>query len=116
MYDDMGLEDRRNPPETVNKGISEKMKNHLLKDKFWRSLHCLDLKIATKVYFYKTSDFEVLRAKLKQREHELQRNKTAFDISSSSLTAIHNKTRKWKRMGSCSITCSLYRSNREQQS
>ena len=67
--------------------ISPERKNHLLKDKFWRSLHILDLKIATKVYFDKVTDFEVLRSKVTEEERGLQTNKTAFEKAASSMTA-----------------------------
>ena len=46
---------------TIEKGeVASERRNHLLKDKFWRSLHSFDLKIATKVYFDKITDFEVV--------------------------------------------------------
>lgn len=67
--------------------VPPERKNHLLKDKFWRSLHSLDLKIATKVYFDKVTDFEVLRSKVREEERELQAHKTTFEKSSSSMTA-----------------------------
>ena len=67
--------------------VPPERKNHLLKDKFWRSLHSLDLKIATKVHFDKVADFEVLRSKVREEERELQTHKTTFEKSASSMTA-----------------------------
>ena len=70
----------------IEKGeVASDRKNHLLKDKFWRSLHSFDLKIATKVYFDKISDFEVLRSKVREEERELKTHKTTIETASSNI-------------------------------
>ena len=69
----------------IEKGeVPSERRNHLLKDKFWRSLHSFDLKIATKVYFDKISDFEVLRSKVRE-ERELKTHKTTIETASSNI-------------------------------
>ena len=70
----------------VKREVTPERKNHLLKDKFWRSLHSLDLKIASKVYCDKCSDFEVLRSKVREEEYELKAHKTTIDKSTFSVT------------------------------
>ena len=64
----------------IEKGeVPSERRNHLLKDKFWRSLHSFDLKIATKVYFDKITDFEVLRSKVREEERELKTHKITVE-------------------------------------
>ena len=64
----------------IEKGeVPSERRNHLLKDKFWRSLHNFDLKIATKVYFDKITDFEVLRSKVREEERELKTHKITVE-------------------------------------
>ena len=70
----------------VKREVTPERKNNLLKDKFWRSLHSLDLKIASKVYFDKCSDFEILRSKVREEEYELKSHKTTIDKSTFSVT------------------------------
>ena len=62
-----------------NGELPSERRNHLLKDKFWRSLHSFDLKIATKVYFDKITDFEVLRSKVREEERELKTHKITVE-------------------------------------
>ena len=64
----------------IEKGeVPSERRNHLLKDKFWRSLHSFDLKIATKVYFDKITDFEVLRSKVREEEREIKTHKITVE-------------------------------------
>ena len=66
-----------------NGEVASDRKKHLLKDKFWRSLHSFDLKIATKVYFDKISDFEVLRSKVRKEVRELKTHQTTVEKANS---------------------------------
>ena len=80
----------------IEKGeVPSERRNHLLKDKFWRSLHSFDLKIATKVYFDKITDFEVLRSKVREEERELKTHKTTvektYSNSNQTVKAPENK-------------------------
>ena len=76
----------------IEKGdVASDRKNHLLKDKFWRSLHSFDLKIATKVYFDQILDFEVLRSKVMEEERELKTHKTTTETAASN-TNLTGKT------------------------
>ena len=80
----------------IEKGeVPSERRNHLLKDKFWRSLHSFDLKIATKVYFDKITDFEVLRSKVREEERELKTHKITvektYSNSNQTVKAPENK-------------------------
>ena len=80
----------------IEKGeVPAERRNHLLKDKFWRSLHSFDLKIATKVYFDKITDFEVLRSKVREEERELKTHKITvektYSNSNQTVKAPENK-------------------------
>ena len=60
-------------------------RNHLLKYKCWISLNSFYLKIATKVYFDKIADFEVLRSKGREEEREFKTHKTTVEKTYSNI-------------------------------
>ena len=49
-------------------------------------LHSFDLKITTKVYFDKISDFDGLRSKVREEERELKTHKSTIEKATSNIS------------------------------
>lgn len=66
--------------KAVEKGhINESQKNEMLRTKFWRALHSVELKNATRVYFEQIKEFELLRRKVRAEEYEMCTTKAVSD-------------------------------------
>ena len=58
--------------------IPAKLKNEMLRERFWRSLYNTDLQNATQVHYHQTKDFEELRKKVKAEEYQIFTHKKAL--------------------------------------